>query len=154
MVAGWHEHTNGRASSARFWLDVIVASARAPADELERVRSIVRASLHEELTLADVARRVGRSARSIQRGLAHAGTSFRSETTRLRIERARELPELGELKVEAVARAVGIRSASSFVAAFRALTGTTPTVYRRATASHEPRRPADARVGRASVPER
>lgn len=115
-------------------LDAILSAARSPADDLSRVRGVLREALEEDLTLAVVARRIGRSVRSLQRTLAEAGTSFRAETARLRVERARELLERSELKVEAIARAVGMRSPSSFVATFRALTGATPTEYRRSRA--------------------
>lgn len=101
-------------------------------DDVGRVRALLRAAGEDELTLAEVARRLGRSPRSLQRALAHAETSFRREQARIRIERARQLLEDTELKVEAVARAVGMRSPSSFVATFRSLTGATPTEYRRA----------------------
>lgn len=112
-------------------LDGIVRAARE-SDEVVRVRSVVREALDEELTLRDVARRLGRSARSVQRALARAGTSFRAEAASVRIEHARELLERTELKVESVARSVGLRSPSSFVAMFRAATGSSPTEYRHA----------------------
>lgn len=102
-----------------------------PAEDLSRVREVVRASLEETLTLEANARRAGRSARSLQRSLTQAGTTFRAETSRLRMERAREMLEQSELKIESIARAVGLRSASSFASTFRAVTGTTSSEYRR-----------------------
>ncbi len=112
-------------------VDAIVREACAD-DELARVRAVVREAIDRELTLVEVAKRVGRSARSVQRALAAAGTSFRAEASRLRVERARELLEGTELKIELVARAVGVRSPTSFVAMFRAATGTSPSAYRSA----------------------
>lgn len=110
-------------------LETIVRGT-GPDDELARVRAVVRDALDRELHLAEVARRLGRSARSVQRALAEAGTTFRAETARLRVERARELLERTEWKVELVARAVGVRSPTSFVSMFRAATGQTPSAYR------------------------
>ena len=107
-------------------LEELVASERAAADDVARLRDAMRNSIEEAITLATIARSIGRSARSLQRTLADAGTTFRAEAARVRVERAREMLERSELKVESIARAVGMRSPSSFVATFRALTGMTP----------------------------
>jgi AraC-like DNA-binding protein len=126
---GWAFGADGSRLVAE--LDAIVVAEREPAEDLSRLRQAVRESLDETLTLGAIARRVGRSARTLQRSLTQAGTTFRAEIARLRVERARELLEQSELKVESIARAVGLRSPSSFTATFRAMTGTTPSEYRK-----------------------
>jgi AraC-like DNA-binding protein len=109
--------------------------------DVDRVREALRDSIDRDPTLGEIARRVGSSMRSIQRTLADAGTSYRAELRRLRVEYAQEMLAKSDLKIEAVARAVGFRSLSSFVAMFRELTGTTPAAFRSAVT--RPRRDRD-----------
>jgi len=79
----------------------------------------------------DVAANVlGTSRRNLQRSLATAGTSFTQELRAARLAQARRLLADPESKVEAVALAVGYRSVSRFVAAFKKECGETPGVFR------------------------
>lgn len=99
--------------------------------ELSALRATMARDLDHDPGLPGLARRVGASPRSVQRAFARAGTTYRREVLRLRVARARELLVTTDLKVEAVARSVGVRSLSSFVALFRRAVGVTPAGYRR-----------------------
>ncbi len=81
-----------------------------------------------------VALEVGSSPRSLARKMAdELGLTWRQTVQRLRmIEAITRLSEAGDVRVTAVAFAVGYESLSAFNVAFRELTGTTPTQYRRA----------------------
>jgi AraC family transcriptional regulator len=69
----------------------------------------------------------------------HFCTAFRQATgstpyawlVNLRIERARQLLAHPELPVTEIALAVGYETPSSFAAAFRKITGVTPSAFRR-----------------------
>lgn len=70
------------------------------------------------------------SRRNLQRSLAAAGTSFTQELRAVRLAQARRLLADPESKVEAVALAVGYRSVSRFVGAFKEEFGETPGAFR------------------------
>lgn len=84
----------------------------------------------DDVTLASVARRVGRSERSLQRDLQQTGTTFRAELEAARIEVARALLVDTDLKIDTVARKVGCASAAHFATLFRRVAGETPSAYR------------------------
>jgi AraC-like DNA-binding protein len=104
-------------------------AARGEGDLVPRLRAL----LVRDLAAASVptaARALGVSPRSLQRHLAAAGTSFRRELRRARIEAARELLAGTRATVESVARSVGCESPSSFIRMFRSITGETPATFR------------------------
>ncbi len=81
--------------------------------------------------LGDVARVVGQSVRSLQRALAAEGKTFATLRNDIRLERALVL--LGrDMKLEAIASAIGFASTSHFSAWFRRLRGVTPSQLREA----------------------
>jgi len=84
----------------------------------------------DDVTLASVARRMGRSERSLQRDLHDTGTTFRAELEAARVELARALLVDTDLKIDAVARKVGCASAAHFATLFRRVAGETPSAYR------------------------
>jgi AraC-like DNA-binding protein len=84
----------------------------------------------DDVTLATVARRLGRSERSLQRDLLKSGTTFRAELEAARVEVARALLVDTDLKIDAVARKVGCASAAHFATLFRRVAGETPSSYR------------------------
>ena len=99
---------------------------------LDRLHGAIEREIHDP-RLERVARVLGTSERTLQRMLAEAGTSFRSEVHRVRTQLARALllgPDRAE-KVETIARTVGFSSVSHFVAAFRRAVGQTPDQFRR-----------------------
>lgn len=92
----------------------------------------LRALLARELDLdaAGAAARMAVSARTLQRRLCDAGTSFRAERARMRLERALELIVGSHDKVAAVASAVGFASESQFCRSFQRYHGLAPTAVR------------------------
>lgn len=101
--------------------------------QVRKVTDYMRAHLDEPIGLDMLASLVGLSR-------FHFCTAFRQATGRtphewlvtLRIEHARRLLSHPELAITEVALAVGYETPSSFAAAFRKATGTTPSAFRRA----------------------
>lgn len=100
--------------------------------QVRKVTTYMRERLGAPIGLDDLAGVAGLSR-------FHFCTAFRLATgstpheclVRLRIERARQLLANPALPVTDIALAVGYETPSSFAAAFRKVTGTTPTAYRR-----------------------
>lgn len=113
-------------------VDDVVARALAgelgPLAVVHRVRSVLAAQPAAGLTLT--ARALAMTARSLQRALAMAGTSFANERTEIRLELAAALLDTGRMKVDAVSRAVGYGSPTHFIATFRERYGETPSAFR------------------------
>jgi transcriptional regulator GlxA family with amidase domain len=81
-------------------------------------------------TLRSAGRALGISERSLQRELAAAGTTFRREVSRARVEAATHLLSTTSAKLEAIARDVGCASSSHLSQLFRRERGETPAAYR------------------------
>lgn len=81
-------------------------------------------------SLADAARCLAMSVRSLERSLAGEGTSFRTLRDAIRFERACTLLRRGE-SVDAVADQLGFLDPTSFHRAFRRWTGGSPGAFRR-----------------------
>lgn len=85
----------------------------------------------DDLSLARVAAEIATSSRQLQRAFAEAaGTGFRRELERVRMERAAELLREGSRSVKAVAAEVGYRHPAQFTKAFRRHHGATPSSFR------------------------
>jgi AraC-like DNA-binding protein len=108
--------------------------ARRDAAALEtRVLRAFRAWLEAHLVDADAetcAQTIGLSLRSLQRHLAEAGTTFRAELARARVNRAKALLVGTDLKILAVASEVGYPRVQSLAEAFRQATGLGPAQWR------------------------
>jgi len=93
----------------------------------------VRAVLGERpgASLAEAARAAGASARSVQRRLREAGTTFQREVDRARSAIAERELAAGE-SVATVARRAGFSSQQAFSAWFREATGSSPARWRAA----------------------
>ena len=88
--------------------------------------------LAEPLAVADLAARANLSTSAFSRTFrAVTGISPYQYVKRMRLERARDLLADGDLSVEDTARAVGYRSTSHFIKAFRVRFGTTPRSFAR-----------------------
>jgi AraC-like DNA-binding protein len=87
--------------------------------------------------MADVARELNVSTRTLRRRLEDAGTSFRGLLDEVRQALAEEMLATGALSVEDVALRLGYAEASSFIYAFRRWTGTTPARYLRSGAARD-----------------
>jgi AraC-like DNA-binding protein len=106
---------------------VYARCARPPI--LHRLREVIERDLRGA-TLASVAAAMGTSTRTLQRELGGIGTSFRRELSLARVELARRLLLSSDDKLEAVAAAVGMRTAAAFSVMFAELTGEAPSVFR------------------------
>lgn len=106
---------------------------------LDRTIAFIRAELHREIGLADLAAVAALSpfhfARSFARATGHPPHRF---VTAMRLERARDLIAHSALSVEAVAAAVGFSNTGHFRRLFRAHFGARPADMRRKTASFDP----------------
>ena len=119
------------------YLDQLAQEALEALSATERLEDHVRRAIWPRLAsgvpaLGDVARDLGMSARTLQRRLRRAGTSFASLVDRFRREMAPALLRDGRLAVSEVAFLLGYADPSSFQRAFRRWTGTSPSAFRAA----------------------
>lgn len=121
---------------ARVLIDQVTAMDHSPVDlpfptdpRATRLAKILRSDPANRLPLEVLAKQVGASPRTIERLFSHeAGMSFGNWRHRQRLLTAMEYLAYGE-SVTNVALNVGYESASSFVAAFKAVFGSTPARY-------------------------
>lgn len=112
--------------------DEVRAIAEALAARPERLRTLaayLSQNLHSA-TLRSAGRALGVSERSLQRALAAAGTTFRREVSRARVEAAAQLLSSTSAKLDAIAREVGCASGSHLSQLFRRERGETPGAFR------------------------
>ena len=104
-----------------------VAALHAALLRAEGLPRKVEAALYADpkSTLAELAKRVGVSARSLQRALTASGETFVALRDRVRLDLAERQLGAGKL-VKEVASTVGFASASHFGAWYRSRRGTTP----------------------------
>jgi len=128
-------------------LDRVLDRAIAGASELSPGRMQLRTWLDGNLgdaSLARAARAMSRAARSLQRDLARAGTTFQAELDTARVRLARRLlVETGSSLTE-IAYDVGCASPQHFSTLFRRVVGVSPSAWRANTAlrrrTKQPRR--------------
>ena len=119
-----------------------VAMCEAQSRELiarRRVRTGVAAQARQQLvtlsgatSIGGVARALAMSERTLRRRLTDEGTSFRELADEVHRTLAEEMLRSGALSVDDVAIRLGYAEATSFIAAFKRWTGTTPARYQRA----------------------
>ncbi len=80
--------------------------------------------------VAQVARALGMSERSLRRALAEEGRNFRDLLADVRYARARQLLRQTQLPIDEVARQLGYAEAAAFIHAFQRWAGQTPRAYR------------------------
>jgi AraC-like DNA-binding protein len=108
---------------------VVVPVGRSP--ELRRALEVTGRRLGGEVRFEDVADEVGLAPRSLARRFAEeTGMTWRAVLRRMRVLAAVEELAAGDTPVTKIAFMVGYTSLSAFNAAFRELTGRTPTEYR------------------------
>jgi transcriptional regulator GlxA family with amidase domain len=83
-----------------------------------------------DAALQDAASELRISVRTLQRALSDAGSSFRRELARARVERAATLLAMTDDKVAAIARRVGCASTSHLWVLFRRFGLGSPIEYR------------------------
>lgn len=97
-----------------------------------RVRTAIeQALMSSELDQAAVARTLGMSARSLQRGLQAMGTSFSEQLDAVRRARALSLLRDPQRSIREVAFMLGYADPRAFYRSFRRWTGLTPAEHRR-----------------------
>lgn len=105
-------------------------------DVTRRVRQALAEQLESEARdIASVARRLGMSARSLQRRLGEERTSFRTLLDDVRRQAARHHLERRATPIEAIAYLTGFSEASAFTRAVRRWFGRTPAQIREDAAS-------------------
>ncbi len=97
-------------------------------------RLVESSALGGTLGLADTARSLGISPRSLQRRLAGLGTSFEAQVDDWRHQQARHHLLSADLPIGSIARALGYGHPAHFVRAFRRWEGHSPLAFRRAAA--------------------
>lgn len=98
----------------------------------ERVAELVRAEPGAAVTIADMARVAGLSPSAFIRSFKRAtGMTPHRFVLQERIERARRLLASSDLPIVEIALMLGFSSQSHFGAAFRAIAGQSPSVYRK-----------------------
>jgi AraC-like DNA-binding protein len=108
---------------------VVVAAGRS--SELRRALRLTEERLGQEIRFEDVAAEVGLTPRSLARRFeTETGMTWRAVLRRMRVLRAIEQLVEDDIPVTTIAYTVGYVSLSAFNAAFRDLTGRTPTEYR------------------------
>ncbi|QRN96347.1 helix-turn-helix transcriptional regulator [Archangium violaceum] len=80
--------------------------------------------------LAEIARELGMSERTLQRRLREAGTSFQTELNTVQVRTAQSLLLGSDAKLTAVAVEVGCASLQHFSSLFRKMTGESPSSWR------------------------
>jgi AraC-like DNA-binding protein len=108
---------------------VVVPAGRSP--ELRRALRLTEQRLGGDVRFADVAAEVGLAPRSLARRFAdETGMTWGAVLRRMRVLRAIEELAASDAPVTKIAFTVGYGSLSAFNAAFRELTGRTPSDYR------------------------
>jgi AraC-like DNA-binding protein len=124
--------------SATWTLATRPSPARMPAGrspELRRALALTQERLADDVRVESVAAEVGVAARTLARRFEdELGMTWRAALRRLRVLRAIELLAAGDDTVTTIAMRVGYSSLSAFQAAFRDVTGQTPSAYRAASA--------------------
>ncbi|MBB2943496.1 AraC-like DNA-binding protein [Actinoplanes lutulentus] len=108
---------------------VVVPAGRSP--ELRDAITLTEQRLGEHISFEQIAYAVGLAPRSLARRFEdETGMTWRAVLRRMRVLRAIEELAAGDTPITTVAFGVGYTSLSAFNAAFRQLTGRTPTDYR------------------------
>jgi AraC-like DNA-binding protein len=108
---------------------VVVPVGRSP--ELRRALRLTEERLGGEVRFEDLADEVGMAPRSLARRFSEeTGMTWRAALRRMRVLRAIEELAADDTPVTGIAYMAGYSSLSAFNAAFRELTGRTPTEYR------------------------
>jgi AraC-like DNA-binding protein len=83
-----------------------------------------------QVSLADVTRSTGTSARTLRRRLSGLGTSFHEQRDKLRHELAVQQLRLGQESVARIGDRLGFAGTNAFQRAFRRWTGVAPSTFR------------------------
>jgi len=146
----WMRHPMPKADAAmhRFFLghaERALSAALAPATFAEDAERALLAQLAANAergpspwqvpSVADLARQLGMSERSLRRRLAEEGTTFEKLLTGVRVVLARDHLADRRLSIADIAYTLGFSEPSAFHRAFKRWTGETPLAFRRASAA-------------------
>ncbi|MEZ5979835.1 MAG: helix-turn-helix transcriptional regulator [Planctomycetota bacterium] len=90
----------------------------------------MRGDLTHSWRIADVARELGTSARSLQRALAAEGLRYVEVVDRVRNDEAARLLDDSQLSITEIGLVTGFSDSAHFSRSFRRRFGTTPSAYR------------------------
>jgi YesN/AraC family two-component response regulator len=111
-----------------------VREANAEPAAVVRAKNYIRENLHEDITLADVAKAACTSTFYICKLFKrNTGVNLTEYISRLRIERAKERLVNPQARVSEIAYEVGFQSLTHFNRVFRALVGESPSAFREKT---------------------
>ncbi len=125
----WLGVSEQRAASLLSELNQLVAEATGQSPLLQELHRVLRTRL-VEASLADIAREMGMSERTLQRRLKEGGTSFQAELNAVQVRTAQQLLRETDMKLTAVAVEVGCASLQHFSTLFRKLVGESPSTWR------------------------
>ncbi len=111
------------------WLDALYATVRGGGALLASLREVLQRDL-TAVSLAEAAAALRLSARTLQRRLSDAETTFQAEVDAARVAAAQVLLLRDGAKVTAVAVEVGCASSQHFSTLFRRVTGLSPSDWR------------------------
>jgi AraC-like DNA-binding protein/ligand-binding sensor protein len=113
-----------------------VREANAEPVAVVRAKTFIRQNLHENISLADLAKAAHTSTFYICKLFKrHVGVNITEFISRARVERAKELLQNPQARVSEIAYEVGFQSLTHFNRVFRALVGEAPSAYREKCAS-------------------
>lgn len=118
-----------RRATERAEIEELVATVYAVPVVVRRLREFMVAKM-AATTLGEAASALAMSERSLQRELAAAATSFRDETTRVRVRLAESLLATSDEKIESIARRLGFASVPAFTTMFGRAVGESPHEFR------------------------
>jgi AraC-like DNA-binding protein len=110
-------------------LEDIVREVVAMPAIISELRGVLEANLHD-ITVADTAKALGVSERTLQRRLREAGTTFQDEVGAARLRAAQRMLLDSDAALTNIALEVGCASLQHFSALFRKLTGESPSAWR------------------------
>lgn len=111
-------------------LDETVEDLRGVDPLVARLRALLEA--HPGLAVGDAARRLSLSARTLQRRLSDAGTTFVDEAVAARVRTAQRLLLDSDAPLTAIAIDAGFSTPQHFSSAFKKVTGQSPSAWRSA----------------------
>lgn len=123
----WLDRPDGEAAFRE--VSALMEAALGTSALVRELRRILDVELPRP-ALSQVARRLGRSVRAMQRELGEAGTTFRAELEQVRIAAACKLLDETDLKLEVIALRVGCASLPVFSRLFRRHMGAAPSSRR------------------------
>ena len=101
-------------------------------ESLYRAKDMITKDLSRHITIMDLSRELGMNEFKLKHGFKQVfGSGIYSYQLVIRMERAKELMETTERCIKDIARSIGYRSSSSFIAAFKKTYKISPALWKR-----------------------